>query len=247
MCCNYRTRAFFGWCERIDEKKYYRKLANKAIRRIKHLEQAAALQKWMDNINDAKADREQEEKQSMSQRLQELEQEKARLERDNERFVRLIDSGEWGKGRVEEIVKAGEAMRKEREEVQGLLNQLREDYNTLQKRRENQDEEINGLKERLLSGNFMQRNKMLVRGASQYNASSKAATKPSLETVSAFADGDFHPKPDATTAKNRRAQASSRSRVRGQQRQPQDPALTEAEVERLQQRYANTRGGSVVK
>lgn len=33
--------------------------------------------------------------------------ENERLRRDNERFVRLIDSGEWGRGRVAELVKAG--------------------------------------------------------------------------------------------------------------------------------------------
>ena len=30
-----------------------------------------------------------------------------RLRRDNERFVRLIDSGEWGRGRVAELTQAG--------------------------------------------------------------------------------------------------------------------------------------------
>lgn len=31
-----------------------------------------------------------------------------RLRRDNERFVRLIDSGEWGRGRVAELTQAGQ-------------------------------------------------------------------------------------------------------------------------------------------
>lgn len=33
-----------------------------------------------------------------------------RLRRDNERFVRLIDSGEWGRGRVAELTQAGECL-----------------------------------------------------------------------------------------------------------------------------------------
>lgn len=37
-----------------------------------------------------------------------LSEENERLRRDNERFVRLIDSGEWGRGRVSELVSAGE-------------------------------------------------------------------------------------------------------------------------------------------
>jgi hypothetical protein len=40
--------------------------------------------------------------------VQELREENERLRRDNERFVRLIDSGEWGRGRVAELVSAGE-------------------------------------------------------------------------------------------------------------------------------------------
>jgi hypothetical protein len=39
--------------------------------------------------------------------LQRLQAENERLRRDNERFVRLIDSGEWGRGRVAELVSAG--------------------------------------------------------------------------------------------------------------------------------------------
>lgn len=34
--------------------------------------------------------------------------ENERLRRDNERFVRLIDSGEWGRGRVAELTQASE-------------------------------------------------------------------------------------------------------------------------------------------
>lgn len=37
-----------------------------------------------------------------------MSEENERLRRDNERFVRLIDSGEWGRGRVAELVSAGE-------------------------------------------------------------------------------------------------------------------------------------------
>ncbi len=33
--------------------------------------------------------------------------ENERLQRDNERFTRLIDSGDWGRSRVSELAKAG--------------------------------------------------------------------------------------------------------------------------------------------
>jgi len=43
------------------------------------------------------------------------------LRRDNERFVRLIDSGEWGRGRVAELVGAGEVLKGERDALLKLI------------------------------------------------------------------------------------------------------------------------------
>ena len=44
----------------------------------------------------------------LTQQLGSMKGENERLRRDNERFVRLIDSGEWGRGRVAELTQAGE-------------------------------------------------------------------------------------------------------------------------------------------
>ena len=44
----------------------------------------------------------------LTQQLGGTKGENERLRRDNERFVRLIDSGEWGRGRVAELTQAGE-------------------------------------------------------------------------------------------------------------------------------------------
>lgn len=205
------------WKEVVRGERYLKAVQQRGEKKLNMTRMAFAFEGWVEALRDDWMDNAENDRQSLQKRVQELEEEKARLERDNERFVRLIDSGQWGKGRVEEIVKAGEAMRKEREEMQSLLNQLRKDYDTLQKRRESQDEEINSLKERLMSGNFMQRNKMLVRGASQYNASNRAA-KTRIASVSAFPDGDYRSQPTGA-------------------RQPQQaPALSEEEVARLERR-----------
>lgn len=40
----------------------------------------------------------------MQTQIEALKAENDRLRRDNERFVRIIDSGEWGRGRVAELV-----------------------------------------------------------------------------------------------------------------------------------------------
>lgn len=53
--------------------------------------------------------------------MRELGEENERLRRDNERFVRLIDSGEWGRGRVAELVAAGEVLKGERDALLKLI------------------------------------------------------------------------------------------------------------------------------
>ena len=46
----------------------------------------------------------------LTQQVGSMKAENDRLRRDNERFVRLIDSGEWGRGRVAELTQAGESL-----------------------------------------------------------------------------------------------------------------------------------------
>lgn len=47
-------------------------------------------------------------REEQAEMIAEMKAENDRLRRDNERFVRLIDSGEWGRGRVSELAQAGE-------------------------------------------------------------------------------------------------------------------------------------------
>jgi hypothetical protein len=58
--------------------------------------------------------------------------ENERLRRDNERFVRLIDSGEWGRGRVAELVAAGGVLQGERDALLQLIRSLRREYEGVQ-------------------------------------------------------------------------------------------------------------------
>lgn len=54
-------------------------------------------------------------------KVRDMQEENERLRRDNERFVRLIDSGEWGRGRVSELVSAGEILKGERDALLKLI------------------------------------------------------------------------------------------------------------------------------
>jgi len=103
--------------------------------------------------------------------VKELQKENARLRRDNERFVRLVDSGEWGRGRVEELTEAGRVLRAERRQLEVLMEKI-----TLEK------EETAGLKNRMLSGNFVQRNKLNIAGGSTFNALQRVMKQDVLDS-----------------------------------------------------------------
>jgi hypothetical protein len=78
-----------------------------------------------------------------------LRQENERMRRDNERFVRIIDSGEWGRGRVAELVQAGQILKQERDQLCQLMTHLRSDYEAVERAKVAQQEELVALKERM--------------------------------------------------------------------------------------------------
>jgi hypothetical protein len=84
--------------------------------------------------------------------LADLQAQNERLRRDNERFVRLIDSGEWGRGRVAELVTAGEVLKGERDALLKLIQSLRREYEAVQAAKGQQEEELKSLKERMVVG-----------------------------------------------------------------------------------------------
>ncbi|DBA91048.1 TPA: hypothetical protein ACH3X2_004154 [Trebouxia sp. C0005] len=98
-----------------------------------------------------------------------MQAENDRLRRDNERFVRLIDSGEWGRGRVAELTQAGEVMQGERDALLKLIQSLRHEYEAVQAAKMGQESELQGLKEKMVLGGAA-RNRMLIKGGSSFNA-----------------------------------------------------------------------------
>jgi hypothetical protein len=68
-----------------------------------------ALATWWEGVAEARWQRTQQTLAQQQQQLAAATAENARLLRDNERFACLIDSGDWGRRRVEELITAGEA------------------------------------------------------------------------------------------------------------------------------------------
>jgi chromosome segregation ATPase len=95
-------------------------------------------------------------------RVAALQQENERPRRDNERFVRIIDSGEWGRGRVVELVQAGQVLKQERDQLRTLMGALRDDYESVERAKTAQHEELAALKDRMKRKGAAN-NKMLIK------------------------------------------------------------------------------------
>ena len=168
---------FNGWWDRTDMLQRQRNQCMKILGRIMHRVKAKAWAQWMRELEAASG--------CSPEQVKALRDENARLRRDNERFVRLVDSGEWGRGRVEELTEAGRVLREERRQLEDLIRSIKAEKDGIVKDRELQALETRGLKDRLVSGNFVQRNKMTVRGGSAFNSLQRALKQDLLDSGAA--------------------------------------------------------------
>mmetsp|Transcript_41989 Transcript_41989/g.50898 ORF Transcript_41989/g.50898 Transcript_41989/m.50898 type:complete len:875 (+) Transcript_41989:171-2795(+) len=207
-----RAKGFYGWIDRVDERKRKRAFAKGCILKMLKRRLSKAYEKWIWFLQVLAEERSEEYQEKLKGEILGLRGENGRLRRDNERFVRLIDSGEWGRSRIEEMNRTGKVLSDERQELTRLIQKLRTDYEALEMAKMAQAEEIRSLKERLLNGNFVQRNKLLVKGGSSYNGLVRAlkndvlegghlaknptvlyeVDKLSMDHVSIFPDGDLN-------------------------------------------------------
>ncbi|KAJ9510458.1 hypothetical protein QJQ45_015931, partial [Haematococcus lacustris] len=115
------ARALSGWYESAQWRKRMRLVTDRALRRLMNKTLAVAFYTWKDLVDVGKVDAQLTTKQELVLKLRDMQEENERIRRDNERFVRLIDSGEWGRGRVAELVAAGEVMKGERDALLKLI------------------------------------------------------------------------------------------------------------------------------
>ncbi|KAK3288910.1 hypothetical protein CYMTET_3635 [Cymbomonas tetramitiformis] len=176
---------YYGWAERVAERKARRAFAKGCIMKMLKRKLAMVWNKWIEFCRIMNEERSDGYIDKVKAELDKLNGENARLRRDNERFVRLIDSGSWSRSRVDEMARAGEVLKDERSELAKLIHALRKDYAALEDAKELQAEELRALKDRLLNGNFVQRNKLMVKGGSSFNGLVRAMKTDVLETGSA--------------------------------------------------------------
>ncbi|GFR41222.1 hypothetical protein Agub_g1895 [Astrephomene gubernaculifera] len=174
------ARALRGWLAMVDWQKRMRLILKRAALRLTKKQLVMAWEAWWQAIEDRKIEEQLTTKEQLVVAVKELREENERLRRDNERFVRLIDSGEWGRGRVAELVSAGEILKGERDALLKLIQSLRREYEAVQQAKVNQDEEMRALKERMMLGGAA-RNRMLVKGGSSFNALVRAMKQDLVE------------------------------------------------------------------
>ena len=172
-----KVAAFAGWAAAADLKREQKARCDAILARMMRRGMRNAWKQWCWVVEDATG--------CSMDHVRALKDQNARLRRDNERFVRLVDSGEWGRGRVEELTEAGRVLRDERRQLEELIKNIKSEKEGFVKDAMMQAQEARGLKDRLVSGNFVQRNKMTVRGGSSFNTIQRVLKQDLLETGAA--------------------------------------------------------------
>ena len=86
---------------------------------------------------------------------------------------------------------AGEVLRSQRDALSSLVEKLRQEYDAIERTKEQQAEELKQLKNRIVSGGSRSpaiRNKMLVKGASSFNSLVRALKQDIVEQRSSAND-----------------------------------------------------------
>ena len=169
--------AFNGWWLNVKEKRRQTEMCSKICKRILNRCVRNAWAQWTHCVEASAG--------CTLEQVKALNDQNARLRRDNERFVRLVDSGEWGRGRVEELSEAGRLLRDERKSLEDLIRSIKDEKDGFVKDAELQAREARALKDRLVSGNFVQRNKLNVRGGSAFNSMQRVLKQDLIDTDAA--------------------------------------------------------------
>ena len=181
------SKASSGWLDRVLTLKRQRLIVRRSLAKLARKQLVSSFWRWAENAESSRLEREGLDPATLTQRVVDLKEDNQKLQKDNERFVRLIDSGEWGKSRINELMQAGELLRTERETLSSLLTNLKSEYKAVQSVKNGQEEEIRNIKDRMLGGNFVQRNKMMVKGASSFNALVRALKQDLIDAKKAGA------------------------------------------------------------
>ncbi len=104
---------------------------------------------------------------SLHRKIAELEAQSHKLQLENNRYGKFVDTADLGRGRMKQLSEAVSSLQNEGTELKDLVSLMRTDYENMSR----EGGGVQGMKQtRVLTESALQRNKMLVKGGSSFNA-----------------------------------------------------------------------------
>ncbi|MCO5560721.1 hypothetical protein L7F22_014341 [Adiantum nelumboides] len=110
-----------------------------------------------------------------------IEKENERSKQECARLSRIVESGEWARQQVAEILEAKDVLSVEREALAALISRLNQQQTAVLEQREKNDNEMQHFKDKLFGSNFINHNKLLIKGASSFNTVVRALKTDALK------------------------------------------------------------------
>ena len=128
---------------------------------------------FCDTIIEMKNERLGTSPEALEERIRELEAQNQKLQVENNRYGKFVDTADLGRGRMKQLSEAVSNLQNEGTELKDLVSLMRTDYDNMSR---------TDTKQRVVMENALQRNKMLVKGGSSFNALIRALKQDLLDT-----------------------------------------------------------------
>lgn len=86
----------------------------------------------------------------LQEHIVQVEKENDRVRQENQRLAHVIDSGDWGRKRIAELLQAGQVLSAERDALTRLLGRMQRQHGFALNQQKVHQEEVNELKEQIL-------------------------------------------------------------------------------------------------
>eukprot|EP00249_Psilotum_nudum_P030690 c43596_g1_i1 orf=164-1183(+) len=170
--------------------KWRRSMKKKSIEKLLHCKVRRVFQMWICFVQ-AKA---QKKMLKLQDYVATIEKENQRSRSECDRLARILDTGEWGKQQLSEILQARDVLSEEREALTKLIDHLQQQQSLVLEQQKKNEEGMRQLKDQIL-GNALKRG---VEPDFLY-----ALDKMSMDKVSIFPDGEMRVKSLSTMEKGK--------------------------------------------
>ena len=154
-------KVFLAWIEVQSRSATREILVQRNLSRLRFRLLHQSFYTFCDTIIELKNEREATSPAALEERIMELEAKNEKLVLENNRYGKFVDTADLGRGRMKQLSDAVSSLQNEGTELKDLVSLMRADYENMSR--------VDG-KQRMVTENALQRNKMLVKGGSSFNA-----------------------------------------------------------------------------